>query len=161
MENHRLIHWAIEQGDEVTIEMSYRILLHDTSSLYWIDSGEVDLFILSPTGFLAEKNNQFFVRMSEKNNIFFGDMLSGPLQFITNFQRLDFVFPFALETGSGESKIVLKANTKTILKKFLFLVFSKPAKEMKSCFRLLKRLWKIGSLSSLCHLLNFPLRTLQ
>lgn len=120
MKHDELIRMACEQGEKVEIPMSFRILLHDIRAIYYIEEGDVDLFILTPTGFLAERDDQFFIEMSENNRVLLGDLLTGPLHYITSFAQGDVVFPFLLSSDFSSDKVILKANSQVTLRKIAF-----------------------------------------
>lgn len=156
MKHNELIRIACEEGKKVEIPMSFRILLHDIRSIFYLEEGEGDLFILSPTGFLEERDDQFFVEMSEKNNAFLGDLLTGPLHYITHFRKGDFIFPFLLSSEFSSGKVVLKANTSVTLRKVPFPIidaFCENNPDGFNIFRELSEEWIYRISTKFSHLL--------
>lgn len=112
-----LNNWISSEGETVSIQMGYRMLLHDLSHFYFIESGDVDLFILHVVGLLAEEEDPFFIKMSETNRCFLGDLIIGSLTFLCNATENQVIYPFEITPNIHPNKIILKANNKTVIRK--------------------------------------------
>jgi NHLM bacteriocin system ABC transporter ATP-binding protein len=133
----------LEKGKTLSIEMSYRLLLHDVDSLFLVHSGDLDIFALQP----KEKetfSDQILKKMSCENNFFLGDLIEGPLIFLCHISPGQLIFPFALGSTSHSFKMIAKANTSVVLHKLSFreideIVFKN--EELKTAFMALLKLW--------------------
>ncbi len=117
METNSLEKFLLLNGDLITIELGFRMLLHDLDHIFFVESGDLDLFILKPIGTFADAKDEFFITLSKDNSLFLGELIGGPLFFMCNLTQSSLIFPFILAPNFSPYKVILKANSKSQLRK--------------------------------------------
>lgn len=117
MHHSSLDNFFIQQGESFVIELGYRLFVHDEHHLIFVESGDLDMFVLTPIGTFAEADHEFFVRLSEENRLFLGELIAGPLFFLCNVTTGNLLYPFKPLPGHLSHRVLLKANSKSVLRK--------------------------------------------
>lgn len=125
--------WILENGQEIHVDMSFRILIHDTNHLYFVKKGELDLFVLDPIGMFADYDDSIFEEMSQSNKTFLGDLLVGPLHFFCHVGPDQLMFPFPLTPKIHPFKVIAKANTNVTVVKIPIMSFAEFIDSSKEC----------------------------
>lgn len=103
----------------VVVDDNYRILLHNMEEVLWLEEGEIDLFLLSPTGDAAELPLEVYGTLAEHYNPFIDTFIDGALYFFGTCSTGHLILPFPLheENATHDYKVIGVANVQSRLKR--------------------------------------------
>lgn len=106
-----------ESGKIIDVPTSYRILLHHVDHCFFLEEGELDIFVLHTVEEEQEIHEKFFLEMSQNDNLFLGDVIPGSLSFLINIKAGQCLFPFPFPVNQSIVKVIALATTKVKLRK--------------------------------------------
>lgn len=96
------------QGSLIEIELNQRLFLHGDEDVFWLESGDLDVFSYEPLHAHIEKLKENFSGYLFKP--FSGDSLAGSVNFIRNFQMNSLLLLFPSRFRVAKPLIVAIAN---------------------------------------------------
>lgn len=109
----------VEKGQPIPIANHYRILLHDPSHCFYVESGQLEIFFLKLSPSTRQDISSFFDRFAKQTIPFMGELIEGPLTFFQNVSSGHFVFSFPVDTESL-FRVVAIANGSTHVYKMAY-----------------------------------------
>ena len=167
------------RGEPFAVQRNYRFFVHDTTCIYYIIEGQIDLFTVE----LRKEWDNFTLvpKLAAETNLFIGDFMGGPLSFLCAKESGKVLFPFPLQKFQiHETKRLLhvigKAARNTVVRKirvvdlwsFLTahpeaeIAFSDIFSEWQHCFQIIYNayyLHKVDQFLPLSPLLTIPAET--
>lgn len=113
MDTEESTHLFQDQGELLTGEASTRFLMHDTTSFYSIESGNVDLFAFHP----AMEDGNFIQQQSSQSTPFKFNLLASQLTFIGQVEVGQLLFPFPMPPKGQDGFFCIIATTPLKMRK--------------------------------------------